>query len=215
MEFTKTEDGKYQLSDGRIVSRAEVIRELFSQNWKRADIAKHLDVPYNVVFQATANMTNAHHAPGKGGVAAPKMITLPDGTQMPRAEYIRQQVAAGRSRAEIAKELGISPSAVWSATKDMKGSRRAERHYVKLDDGTEIPRNEYIRKRFLEGATRREIANELGCDYTVVWQATKAITKKDEEKAEATADTIKPELEVIGATAEDNNDGGSDLNFPE
>jgi hypothetical protein len=221
MTFTKQEDGKYQLEDGRVVSRAELIRELFNTDWHRRDIAKELDVPYNVVFQATANMTNKHHQPGRGGVAVAKTVTLPDGTEMPRAEYIRQEVAKGRSKAEIAKELGVSYSVVWNATKGMSEANKTQRHYVELPDGTKMPRTEYIRKRFAEGATRREIANELGCDYTVVWQATRTL-KKDESVANDAndAENTQTPSNIVGGGSESSEsvvvgDGDVDVNFPE
>ncbi len=35
-------------------------------------------------------------------------------------------------------------------------------------DGTEVYRTDYIRKRWKEGATRREIANEISAEYTAV-----------------------------------------------
>lgn len=205
-------EGGYRLADGRTVPRAQLIRELFNQDWKRADIAKLLDIPYNIVFQATANLANAHHSPGNNAQRGPKMVTLPTGEEIPRSEYIKQQVALGRSRAEIAKELGISTSAVWNVTKGTTDGRRVERHYVKLENGEEIPRNEYIRRRYLEGATRREIANELGCDYTIVWQAISKLNAASADNTDnvASADNTTTSNVNTNSTSED-----EEVNFPE
>jgi predicted DNA-binding protein YlxM (UPF0122 family) len=48
------------------------------------------------------------------------MITLNDGTEVSRSEYIRMQFAAGVSRGDIAKELDVPYSVVWQATKTEK-----------------------------------------------------------------------------------------------
>ena len=52
---------------------------------------------------------------------------------------------------------------------------------VTLDDGTQMKRTDYIRKRFLEGASRSEIAKELGIPYQYVWQATRKLKKAEDE----------------------------------
>jgi hypothetical protein len=50
------------------------------------------------------------------------------------------------------------------------------------DTGETVPRVDFIRKKYAEGLTRREIATLAGCDYSVVWMATR------EEKAEEVAE---------------------------
>ena len=56
--LTKDQDGTrvkhtVELEDGTIVSRSEYIRRLFNAGTSRSDIAKELEVPYSVVWQAT------------------------------------------------------------------------------------------------------------------------------------------------------------------
>jgi transposase len=56
--LTKEQDGTrvkhdVELEDGTIVSRSEYIRRLFNAGTSRSDIAKELEVPYSVVWQAT------------------------------------------------------------------------------------------------------------------------------------------------------------------
>ena len=48
------------------------------------------------------------------------MITLADGTQVPRAKYIRERVAAGADKSALAKELGINYNIIWQATSKKK-----------------------------------------------------------------------------------------------
>jgi len=56
--ITKEQDGTrvkhdVTLEDGKVVSRAEYIRIKFAAGETRGDIAKELDVPYSIVWQAT------------------------------------------------------------------------------------------------------------------------------------------------------------------
>lgn len=65
--LTKEQEGtrariEMELEDGTKVSRAEYIRVQFSKGISRGDIAKALDVPYSVVWQATkTEKTEADH----------------------------------------------------------------------------------------------------------------------------------------------------------
>jgi len=105
------------------LTRKAYIRKLFQEGWKRSDIAKHLGVKYQIVFAATKDLENEHH-PKSGTRGSRGRVLMPDGT--PRVEYIRAQVAAGRSRKEVAEELGISYQQVYQATKDMTVGRKRE-----------------------------------------------------------------------------------------
>ena len=66
--LTKEQEGtrskhEVELEDGSVVSRAEYIRQLYADGdgMSRSDIAKELDVPYSVVWQATrVEKTNSH-----------------------------------------------------------------------------------------------------------------------------------------------------------
>lgn len=61
--LTKDQDGtrvKYdiELEDGTVISRSAYIRQLFAEGQSRSDIAKTLDVPYSVIWQATKTEKN-------------------------------------------------------------------------------------------------------------------------------------------------------------
>jgi len=183
--------------DGQEVSRAEYIRYLFEErDMSRGDIAKELGVPYNVVYSATANMENSHHKRGKrSGGFARKYVQLEDGSEMPRAEYIRKRIQEGATRGEVAKELGISYSAVWAATKGMDvpsvGGKVMITH---PETGEQVARVDYIREKWAAGWTRRQIANSIGCDYAVVWAATRNGNGSNNDEVES-EDEIYDELE--------------------
>lgn len=56
--LTKDQDGTrvkhdIELDDGSVISRSAYIRQLFAEGKSRSDIAKDLEVPYSVVWQAT------------------------------------------------------------------------------------------------------------------------------------------------------------------
>lgn len=167
----------FVLPDGSEVSRAEYIRHLFLEEDKsRGEITKELGVPYSTVYSATANLENSHHKRGQvGGGFARKFVELEDGTRMARSNYIRKRIEEGATRSEVAKELDISYSAVWAATKDMDigFSRPGGKVMIEHPDtGEMVARVDYIREAYAAGLTRREIANKIGCDYAVVWAAT-------------------------------------------
>lgn len=217
----------YELPDGQQVSRAAYIRYLFKEkNMSRGDIAKKLEVPYSTVYAATANMENKHHKSGELGIgAAKKFVELEDGTRMSRAEYIRKRIKEGASRSKVAQELDITYSAVWAATKDMeelKGSGGGGAVMITHPTtGKLVRRVDYIREAFAAGKTRREIANEIGCDYAVVWAATRSMKNANQpaaDKAEsngAGAESGGFQTEEANASEPFNDDDDDDDNFPE
>lgn len=180
-------------------------------NKSRKDIAAEFGFEYRVVYSATVNMTNEAEASSRGRSAGNTTIKVnaenqvvevkenEDGTKttyvngeiadveyaeedltsMSRNEWIKQQVEAGVSRGDVAKILDISYGVVYGLTKEAEGTRAT--HMITLEDGTEMPRAEYIRQLFAEGKTRGEIAKELNVEYSVVWQATKT-QKTDTDK---------------------------------
>lgn len=113
-----------------------------------------------------------------------------------RNEWIKEQVEAGMSRADVAKILDLSYGVVYGLTKEAEGTRTA--HMVTLEDGTEISRAEYIRQRAAAGVSRGDIAKELNVPYSVVWQATKT-EKTAQEKYE---DLVKS-IEAYGDKIDD------------
>lgn len=218
----------YELADGSMGSRAAFIREKFLQdNMSRKEIAEKFGFAYRVVYSATVNMTNEAEAPSRGRAASNAIITVNaenqlvevkevDGatvtfvngeavdhtyaegelTEKSRNEWIKEQVDAGVSRGDIAKLLNLSYGVIYGLTKEAEGTRTA--HVVELDDGTTMPRAEYIRKRAAEGVSRGDIAKELDVPYSVVWQATKT-EKSSQEKYE---DALKA-LEAFADKMED------------
>lgn len=205
----------YELADGSIGSRAAFIREKFvNENMSRKQIAEEFGFDYRVVYSATVNMHNEAEGGSRGRSAVNAVIKVNvenqvvevkevDGAQVtfvngeasdvtyaeddlmdkPRNEWIQEVVAAGMSRGEVAKILDVSYGVVYGLTKDAEGTRQT--HTVTLEDGTEIPRAEYIRRQAAAGVSRGDIAKELGVPYSVVWQATKTEKTAQEKFEEA------------------------------
>ena len=216
----------YELADGSIGSRAAFIREKFvNENMSRKQIAEEFGFDYRVVYSATVNMHNEAEGGSRGRSAVNAVIKVNvenqvvevkevDGAQVtfvngeasdvtyaeddlmdkPRNEWIQEVVAAGMSRGEVAKILDVSYGVVYGLTKDAEGTRQT--YTVTLEDGTEIPRAEYIRRQAAAGVSRGDIAKELGVPYSVVWQATKT-EKTEQEKFE---EAIKAVENFIGKT---------------
>lgn len=106
----KVEDG-VDLGELTEVDRNTWIKERVEEGVSRGDIAKWLDMSYGVIYGITKD---------QDGTRARITVTLPDGTEVSRAEYIRMQFAAGVSRGDIAKELDVPYPVVWQATKTKK-----------------------------------------------------------------------------------------------
>jgi hypothetical protein len=106
----KVEDGT-DLGELTEVDRNTWIKERVEEGISRGDIAKWLDMSYGVIYGITKD---------QDGTRARITVTLPDGTEVSRAEYIRMQFAAGVSRGDIAKELDVPYPVVWQATKTKK-----------------------------------------------------------------------------------------------
>lgn len=186
VEDVKQATKTYELEDGTAGSRAAYIRQEFMKGRTRREIADELGVLYNIVHSATANMDNG--TVGKAGARV--MIELEDGKKMPRAEYIRERIGEGASRGELAKELNVSYGVVYAASKgmDITGAHGGKVMVKDPETGEDIARVDLIRKLYAEGKKRREIANTLGCDYSVVWTATRERAEA-EAKAEETEET--------------------------
>ena len=216
----------YELADGSIGSRAAFIREKFvNDNMSRKQIAEEFGFDYRVVYSATVNMHNEAEGGSRGRSAVNAVIKVNvenqvvevkevDGAQVTfvngeasdityaeddlmdksRNEWIQEVVAAGMSRGDVAKILDVSYGVVYGLTKDAEGTRQT--YTVTLEDGTEMPRAEYIRRQAAAGVSRGDIAKELGVPYSVVWQATKT-EKTEQEKFE---EAIKAVENFIGKT---------------
>lgn len=111
-------------------------RELLNQGLSRPEIAKRLNVKYQLVYAATKDMkpgnsgTYSDGTPRTGG-----RVTIKDpvtGEQMNRADYIKREFAKGRKRVDIAKELDVAYQIVFQATKDAATPRTSPT--VKIDE---------------------------------------------------------------------------------
>lgn len=210
----------YALADGTEGSRAAFIREKFvDENLSRKQIAEEYGFDYRVVYSATVNMTNEAEATTRGRSATNAVIKVNGDNQLvevktidgapvtfvnseavdfvygeedladkKRNDWITEMVDGGVSRGDVAKMLDLSYGVVYGLTKDAEGTRST--HMVTLEDGTEMSRSEYIRKRVAEGLSRSEVAKELDVAYSVVWQATK-VDKTAQEKFDEAVANIK------------------------
>lgn len=115
-------------------------------------------------------------------------------TETDRNTYVTEQIEAGVSRGDIAEKLDVSYGVVYNLTKDASTGRG--KHVVVLEDGTEVPRAEYIRTLAAEGMSKTDIAAKLGVDYSVVWQATKK-EKTVQEKFDDAKKNIAKFLEYV------------------
>ncbi len=194
-EEKQEEKQVFKLADGtETPSRAAKIRDMFMEEKKtRSDIAKELEVLYSIVHSATANMDN-----GTVGQRGRVMVELEDGKQIPRTDYIRQQLEEGRTRGDIAKELDIAYGTVYAASKGMDIPGGGGGRKMIEVDGKEMARVDYIRQLFEEGKPRNDIADQITkmsgerCDYSTVWAATK-VPKAEAAEGDAAepADTEK------------------------
>jgi len=181
---------QYFLDNGEPTSRAGYIRQEFMKNKSRKEIAEELGVRYNIVFSATANMFNEAHPEGGGARGGASVVAEhPDtGEKKPRREIMRELYTAGWTRNEIATHFKTAYGTVYSATKDLEapeGSKSAGGGKVIIvhpETGEEVPRIDFIREKWAGGWSRRQIADAAGCDYSVVWMATRE--EKNEEGEE-------------------------------
>lgn len=207
------EKATYTLDDGSECSRSAFIRQEFNKGKSRQDLAKELGVKYYVVYSATANMFNAAHpedgsGTGRGSVVVPKVNTefkfvdaegnvvetAEEAVSVPRADLMKELVAAGVTRSAIKEYFNVAYATVYAATKESgEATGTRERKFVTHPvTGEEVKRADYIRELFAQGIDRREIAKQLTkmtgdlVDYATVWAATK--TKATEEVAEVATD---------------------------
>ena len=103
--------------------------------------------------------------------------------EISRAQFIRNEFVAGKSRPEIAKELGVKHYIVYSATANMYndahpqggggGRNRGEMIEWPIGSGEIKARAQVMRELFAEGKTRSEIKEMFGTAYATVYAATK------------------------------------------
>lgn len=211
-EENKEDNRKWFNLNGEEVSKSAFIREQFTVvNKSRKQIAEDNDIPYRTVYGATVNMENAAEPTSRGrgitfskinvttdnkvvfvkdgvitinGEVQPEGIEVPETTEVDRNTWIKEQVAAGVHRGDIAKILDLSYGVVYGLTKEAEGTRQK---YEVFDPETNamISRGDYIRKKVAAGVNKGDIAKELGVEYSVVWQATKKMKTTEEKFVEA------------------------------
>ena len=108
-------------NDGVEMGRKEyVIREFCEKDRKRGDIAKELEVSYQIIFSYTKDLQNSHHNENTNS----RSIMINDIT---RKEYVINEFNKNRSRGDIARELGVSYQIIFSYTKDLQNNKTDER----------------------------------------------------------------------------------------
>jgi len=104
-----------------------------------------------------------------------------------RAEFIRQEFNKGKSRNDIVNmlnEMGdrVTYGIVAGATVNMDNGtikRQGGRIYIEFEDGTKIPRKEYIIEQIVEkGRTISDVSKELGVPYNRVYRTVEDIDIK-------------------------------------
>lgn len=200
----------FKLDDGSEGSRSAYIRQEFKKDRSRNDIAKELKVAYYIVYAATANMFNAEHpedgntSGGRGTMVEDEESTTEPKAMISRADAMRRDLDKGMTRGAIAKKYDVAYATVYAATKSETSSgEHGGKITIELEDGSKVGRADYIRQLFAGGKTRREIANELKCDYAIVWAATKV--KKD-KKDDAAAEGATPPEDMEDPEQDDNED---------
>lgn len=199
-------------AEGNEISKSAFIREQFVKgNKSRKQISDEYNIPYRTVYGATVNMENEAEPSTRGrGITNPKIhvlaadnaqVVLKEGdkfflngeenadaagmevVEVDRNTWIKDQVAAGVNRGDIAKSLNLSYGVIYNLTKEENGGR--SKHEVELEDGSVVSRSEYIRMLAASGMSKSEIAKKLDVEYSVVWQATKQVKSVAERVADA------------------------------
>jgi len=222
-EAPATEKREWVLLDGTPCPRTQFIKEQFvSLNKTKKEISEEFEILYRNVYAATINLTNEAEAASGGGNRARSFIDV-DGEKIARNDYIKQLAEAGMNRAAILAKLHevtgdetIKYQVVYNATKDIEGmgGTRGAKIMVTLEDGTELPRVEYIKKRHDDGLTVSDIAKELEVSYQTVYSVIGSKTKArvtikassveelDQMYAEERARLVKEDEEAAEGAAE-------------
>lgn len=216
-EKNSVNEVKWYNKNGEEVSKSAFIREKFIEdNMSRKEIAEKFNIPYRTVYGATVNLENSAEPTSRGrgttfsklqvtadgvvvmvkddtvffdNVAQPEGTVVPETIEVDRNTFIKEQVANGRSRGEIAKALDLSYGVIYGLTKDAESARQK----YEIEDpetGEIISRNEYIRRRVAAGVSKSDVAKELGVEYSVVWQATKK-QKSEQERFEDAIEVLR------------------------
>lgn len=152
-ETTETKEKRvFTDSEGNQVSCSAFCREKFvKDNMSRKEISETYGIDYRTVYGACQNLTNDAPAASRGrssantqirtdangnvlaadkegnkfvnGEAAPDADPAEFTTMVNRNEWIKAQYEAGKTRAEIAKELNIAYNIVFQATKEKKSDQ--------------------------------------------------------------------------------------------
>jgi transposase-like protein len=141
-------------------------------------------------------------AKAQAATAEPETTTEATAAETPMKVVIRDLFEQGKSRSEIAKELGVTYQRVFSLTKGQTNASTSEsgaRPKV-ICEGLEgenarfngVARIEAIRTLFAEGNKVGPIAKALGTTYQIVFQATRSL-REAQNAAEAPEDGTEVE----------------------
>lgn len=182
------------LPDGRTMSRQDYIRAEFAKGRKRVDIAKELDVAYQIVFQATKDAATPRKT------ASAKIVETPDGslvfeiTGSPTGETF---TAANRAEADeilnrIKEEIKKIEDAKRTSIKPIEMTDGGLKFEVKVGHltqyaSTRAQANEYAQEM------QNQINEELGIEPD---------DDDDEENPEPESEGEETEIEVEGGNEE-------------
>jgi transposase-like protein len=141
--------------------------------------------------------------------------------ERPVKDVIREMFDAGKSRSEIAKELGVSYQRVFSLTKGKTNASTTEggaRPKVVLEglEGEDarfngVARVEAARTLYGEGVKVGPIAKRLGTSYQIIFQATRglrdqATAAETPDEGDEVEDTADGDVDVTGEEIETEDD---------
>jgi len=107
---------------GEMMPRAKAIRLMLEEGMSRGEVARALDIPYQIVYRVAKDAGVG----GGSGEARPRATVIYNGEERLRAEVIRELAAEGHTRAAIAKQLGVPYQVVYQTLKKGSGAPRGE-----------------------------------------------------------------------------------------
>lgn len=97
------------------VTKASKVRAMFVDGYSRKQISDSLGIRYQQVYQYTSAMQNEHHNDDSTGRAI--IVTTESGEKLTRKDYVISELRKGRTRGNVAKELGIPYQVVYGYLK--------------------------------------------------------------------------------------------------
>lgn len=97
------------------VTKASQVRALFVSGLSRKQISDQLGIRYQQVYQYTSAMENEHHNAESTGRSV--IVTTDSGEKLTRKDYVISELRKGRTRGNVAKELGVPYQVVYGYLK--------------------------------------------------------------------------------------------------